>query len=126
MSPVFEFHDSEVRDVSTADGRLRVRFSAATVLRGARERGWLADVTLTLTLAQGEFTGDVALAFGKLADGSVDDGALVRAALPLPSMLSGGLTLQLRFANGASLLAHGSALELSSAPEAAFAEDLAC
>jgi len=124
MSLVFEFHDTEVRDVLVDDQRLRVRFSAATVLRDGRERGWLGGVTLTLP--QAELTGDIALAFGKLTEGSVTRDETVLAALPLPSTLSGQLALRLRFASGATLHAHASTLELSSAPDAAFAEDLSC
>ena len=124
MSPVFEFFDSEVRDVRVDGDVVRVRFSAAAVLRDDGARGWLQGVTLALPRAS--LAGDVAHAFGRIVEGRVLHDGQSLSRLAVPCALSGELELQLRFANGASVRARGQAVELSSAPGAAFAEDLSC
>ncbi len=124
MSFALEFPDSEVRDVVADDGDVRVRFAAASVRNSNGERGWLPSVTLTLSDAT--LAGDMAHAFGKLAEGRLrrDGRGIARPALP--QALSGRIDLALRFANGAQLTAHGRSLALTLADDARFAEDLSC
>lgn len=124
MSPVFEFFDSEAREVAVDGDVVRVRFSAAAVQREDGARGWLPGVTLAMSRAS--LAGDAAHAFGRIIEGHVLHDGQSLSRLAVPCALSGGLELQLRFANGASVSARGEAVELSSAPGAAFAEDLSC
>ena len=124
MSFTLEFRDSEVRDVMADDGGVRVHFSAASVRDAAGDRGWLPSVRLTL--ASATLAGDVAHAFGKVAEGALRlDGRLV-ARPALPATLAGDIELTLRFANGATLAARGRSLDASVGDAARFADDLSC
>jgi hypothetical protein len=124
MSPLFEFPDSEVRDVAVDGDVVRVRFSAAAVQGDHGVRGWLPGVTLQLSGATLE--GKVAHAFGRIVEGQVLHDGRSLSRLAVPCALSGALELLLRFANGALVNVSGGAVELSSTPGAAFAEDLSC
>ena len=124
MSFALEFADSEVRDVAADSGSVCVRFAAASARDSNGERGWLPSVTLTLSDAT--LLGDVALAFGKVADGHLRHDGRDIARPALPDTRSGQIELALRFANGTHVTARGRSLALSVADDARFAEDLSC
>ena len=116
--------DSEIRRVVAEGDTLRIEFSAAAVRGPGGDPGWLT--TVVATLAQATCAGDLAHAFGKVAEGVVQvDGARVNAP-GVPARLDGAVVLTLRFANGTALSAQGAALILASAPDARFTEDLSC
>jgi len=124
MPYALAFHDSEIRDVTTDAGSVRLRFAAASVVAEDGERGWLPGVLLTLS--QAAVDGDAAHAFGKLTQGQlrVDGHAVPRPALP--GTLSGDIVLALRLANGTALSVRGRALALAIPDDARFAADLSC
>ena len=124
MSFALEFPDSEVRRVAAEGDTLRVEFSAAAVHGPGAARGWLPGVVATLSDAA--WTGELAHAVGRLADGSLHVGGTRVARPALPGTQGGEIALALRFANGTVLAAHGATLTLTLAADARFAEDLSC
>jgi hypothetical protein len=124
MRYALEFPDSEVRGVAADGGALRLDFSAAAVRDADGERGWLPSVRLVLDGAAP--AGDLAHAFGKIAEGALRHDGRTIARPALPATLAGDLELTLRFANGTLLAAHGRMLTLAVADDARFAPDLSC
>jgi len=124
MNFALDFHDSEVRDVTVDSSTVRVRFAAASVRAPDGERGWLPEVSLTLSDATLE--GDTAHAFGKLSEGRLRHDGQAIARLALPGTLAGDLELALRLANGTTLALRARALALAVADDARFAADMSC
>ncbi len=124
MAFTLEWPDSEVRDVTTDGGAVRVRLAAASVRDAQGRRAWLAGVTLSL--ADATLAGDQAHAFGRLAEGRLrlDGRDIPRPSLP--DTLAGDLALSLRFANGTQLTATARALTLAADDATRFKEDLSC
>ena len=124
MTFTLEFPDSEVRDVVADAAGVRLRLSAASVRDTDGGHGWLTGVVLTL--ADATLAGDVAHAFGKVAEGRLRHDGVALPRIALPATLAGDLELSLRLANGTSLALRGTALTAAAAPDAVFTEDLSC
>lgn len=120
MPYALEFPDSELRDMARDGALLRVRLSAAAARNEAGERGWLSAVTLTISAAT--LHGDATHAFGRIVEGTLDDGA----RLTVPGSLAGSIRLAMRLANGTHFIIRGDALEASLDDGAHFREDFSC
>ncbi|WP_137893131.1 hypothetical protein [Ramlibacter sp. 2FC] len=120
--------DSEVSVVSSLGDGVRIRLSAAHVLRseaGTRPTpGFARRVELWLPGAalprpSGEF-------LGRIAQGRAQFGGRWASQLALPSSCAGPVTLELAFANRSQLLLQATGLACRYEGEANFSESLFC
>jgi hypothetical protein len=129
MPYVLAFHDSELRDVTADAGTVRLRLSAASVSAADGERGWLTGVSLVMSSAV--LRGETDHLFGRIAEGGLQHDSRLLRRMDLPGTLAAAragevVTLALRLANGAQLVAAGHRLQATLADNARFAPDLSC
>ena len=126
----FVFCDSEVASIAIEGGTLRVRFAAAHVTApdvcsfAGRVRGYVEGVELRAGGSCPLLAPDAWV--GRLADGRVRVAGTWRASLPLPVVLDGPLSIELRFANRSELHFTATSLSLAAPSGAVFGESLAC
>jgi len=124
------FADSEVVSVTATAKTIRLRFSAAHVIRSdiadssQPVEGFARGVELllagaSLDKAEGEL-------IGSLAQGRVEIDGEWSSSLALPSSAQGHVTLELAFANQSSLVLTASGIECRYEGEPNFSESLFC
>ena len=129
MELLLEFSDSEVARVEQLDGLLRVRFSAACVVRPAapsqpQVRGYAQSVELLLIGATS--TEAPAGLIGRVVQGRIAISGCWAARLALPSRIDAPVQLELSFAHHGTLTALGSGAACRFVGEPNFSESLAC
>ncbi len=129
MSLILEFADSELRDVMREGALVRLRLAAAAVRDEAGEQGWLTGVTLEMSAAH--LHGDVAQAFGRIAEVGLSHGPQLLRRMDLPGSLAAAregeaVTLAVRLANGTRFVVSGHRLAATMAPDARLTENLSC
>ena len=129
MDLTLEFSDSEVAQVEQLDGLLRVRFSAACVVRIATPpqppvHGYSQSVELLLFGA----TATEALAglIGRVLLGRIAVSGSWASRLALPCRIDEPILLELGFAHHGSLNVAGEGVECRFTGEPNFSESLAC
>lgn len=121
--------DSEVAFVAAAQGGVRIRLSAAHVLRsealGQRPTpGFSRGVVLWLAGAEPPADGGDFM--GRIAQGRARIEGRWAAQLALPSSWAGPVRLELAFANGSQLVLDAEALSCCHEGEPNFSESLFC
>ena len=129
MELLLEFSDSEVARVEQLDGLLRVRFSAACVVRTAalsqpREHGYAQSVELLLFGATA--TEAPAGLIGRVVQGRIAVSGRWAARLALPGRIDAPVQLELSFAHHGTLTAQGSGVACRFVGDPNFSESLAC
>ena len=124
MPFTLDFHDSEILDVLAEGAGLRVRFAAASVRDAEGRHGWIP--TVQLVLAGATAAQDVRHAFGKVTEGRLRHDGQDVGRLELPIALDGAIELDLRLANGTSLVLRAHALAATFDAGARFTQDLSC
>jgi len=124
------FADSEVSAVASSHDGVRIRMSAAHVLRseagaGKPTEGFARAVELLLPGAElhGGAPGDF---MGRISHGRVQVGGGWLSRLALPSSCAGPVTLELAFANQSQLVLNANGLACRYEGEPNFAESLSC
>lgn len=121
--------DSEVAFVAAVQGGVRIRLSAAHVLRseapGQRPTPGFSRA-VELWLAGAEPPADGGDFMGRIAQGRAQIEGRWAAQLALPSSLAGPVRLELAFANGSQLALDAAALSCRYAGEPNFSESLFC
>ena len=129
MELLLEFSDSEVARVEQLDGVLRVRFSAACVVRSAtpsqpRVPGYAQSVELLLVgVAATDVPPDL---MGRVVQGRIAVSGRWAARLALPDCIDAPIQLELGFAHHGTLNALGSGVACRFVGEPNFSESLAC
>lgn len=123
------FADSEMSAVVPSEEGVRIRLSAAHVLRseaaGARHTLGFARA-VELVLAGAELQGAPGDFMGRIAEGRVQVGGRWASQLALPSSCAGPVVLELAFANQSQLLLRAMGLACRYEGEANFSESLFC
>lgn len=129
MALWLHFADSEVAFVAPTGDGVRIRLSAAYVLR---EEGGVGKPTegfargVELLLAGAGLSGAVGELMGRISQGRVRIGGRWFSQMALPSSSSGTVTLELTFANHAELVLSASRIECRYESEPNFSESLLC
>lgn len=130
MSHSLAFADSEVAGVAASGGGVRIRLSAAHVLRvdaAAPSRpteGFARAVELVLAGAR--LHDDPGHCLGRIAQGRVRIGHHWSPTLPLPFASQGHATLELAFANQSNLSLSADGITCRFEGEPNFTESLSC
>ena len=129
MNLLLEFSDSEVAQVEQLDGSLRVRFSAACVVRTAASsqppvQGYAQSVELLIFGARS--TEALAGLIGRVAHGRIAATERWATRLALPCRIDGPVQLELGFANHGTLNVTGDGVACRFTGEPNFGESLAC
>jgi len=124
-----EFSDSEVAQVERREGVLRVRFSAACVVRSvapsqAPMHGYAQSVELVIFWARS--TEAASSLVGRVVLGRIAVTERWAARLALPCRIDEPVRLELSFANHGTLNVVGDGVECRFTGEPNFSESLAC
>jgi hypothetical protein len=130
LNLAIEFHDSEVASTLQHASDLNVAFSAA-IVHGSSGIPGSDNGIVVLQAVELVLRGVDALiatngCVGKLSDGCVEIQGTRHSLLSVPSSQTGVVRLSLAFANGSTLEASGTALEVSRNGEPRFLEVFHC
>ncbi len=125
MSFGLHFDDSEVAAVRAEGGRLRLRFSAASVedMRDG-SAGFLPG--LELVFDQAAWEGEPAACFGRLVAGRLGEGGVARRVLPLPYRSLQPVTAEFEFRHGERLVVRAASAHAEPGDEAQVRTSYAC
>lgn len=125
---LLDLADAELSSVQLEGGRLMLRFAAVRVKAPAGQRGEGARYVggLVLRLADAHTEAPATGCIGRVADVELSIAGQRQATLAAPLDSAGPTRLVLQFANGARLVAQGSAMSVQVPPDSTVAEHYHC
>lgn len=124
MSLTLEFADSEVSAVVLQGADLCVRFSAASATDADGTTGYLPAVELVFHAAA--WQGDIAMCFGRVAEGHLLVAGSVLRRFPMPYQATGPASAEMHFRQGQGLVVQCSAVTARVDGPATLRESYAC